>query len=87
MKIILLFGYSGALSFCALNSSLHWSLRLVLGAAASLPLLHELSRRAPVGYQDENGFHYLHAGSGQRRRRNVSLMGAFISSNRSPLKA
>jgi hypothetical protein len=86
MKIILLFAYGGALCFCALGSSLHWSLRLVLGAAALLALLHELSRRAPVGYQDEDGFHYSHVGGAPRSRR-VSLIGALLSPARSPLKA
>jgi hypothetical protein len=85
MKTILLLGYSGALGFCALGQALPWALRLALGAAASLALLHELSRRAPVGYQGESGFHYSNAGSRSPRGKD-SLIAALLSSTRSALK-
>lgn len=80
MKIILLFGYAGALIFCAIAAPFHWPARLLLGAAAVMALLHELGRRAPIGYQDDKGFH-LAAAPETRRKWRKNLLGA------APLKA
>ena len=85
MKTILLFGYSAALLFSAISAPWHWSLRLGLSAAVLVALLHELSRRAPVGYQDKNGFHYSRAGGDRLRRE--PLLRTLLSQSRSPLKA
>jgi hypothetical protein len=82
MKTILLFGYAGAVIFCAIAAPFPWSVRLLLGAAAVLALLHELSRRAPVGYQDDNGFHLATAPEARREGRQNALGGAL-----SPAKA
>jgi hypothetical protein len=84
MKSILLLGCGGALFFCISSTTHHWLLRLFLGAIALLALLHEAGRRAPVGYEDERGFHYLRA---VRKPRRKFSLGSLLYPARSPLKA
>jgi hypothetical protein len=83
MKRTLLFGSGATLVFCAISTSPHWLVRLLLGVAALLAILHELSRRAPIGYEDERGFHYVR----EPRRRRGAFAGSILSPTRSPLKA
>ncbi|MBV9010205.1 MAG: hypothetical protein JO354_13740 [Verrucomicrobia bacterium] len=36
----------------------HFVVGLLLGAVILLLVIHELGRRAPLGYEDETGFHF-----------------------------
>ncbi|MGI9113722.1 MAG: hypothetical protein ACR2FX_01580, partial [Chthoniobacterales bacterium] len=86
MRITLLIGCAGAFVFCAVSALPHLLPRVMLGAAALLGLVHELGRSAPVGYQDEGGFHYARVRRVRRRaRRNIGI-GLLVSASR-PLKA
>jgi hypothetical protein len=87
MKIVLLFGGGGALFFFVSSTTHHWLLRLLLSAVALLALLHEAGRRSPIGYQDEEGFHYSRPPRLRRQRRKSVLAGSFFQPARSPLKA
>jgi hypothetical protein len=87
VKKILLFSCTGTLAFCAISSSPHWTLRLVVSAAALLAMVYELSRSAPVGYQDDAGFHYFRAPRRQRRAGRRSPATSLFSPARRPLRA
>jgi hypothetical protein len=87
VKKILLFSCAGTLAFCAISSSPHWMLRLVVSAAALLAMVYELSRSAPVGYQDEAGFHYFRVPKLRRRAVRRAAAGSLFSPARRPLSA
>jgi hypothetical protein len=87
MKKILLFGCGGIVIFCAILTSPPWLLRLLLSVTALLALMHELSRRAPIGYEDEGGFHYAQTRGRRRSARKGALASSLFSPARSPLKA
>jgi hypothetical protein len=87
VKKILLFSSAGTLAFCAISSSPHWMLRLAISAAALLAMVYELSRSAPVGYEDQAGFHYCSAPGRRRRVRKHALPDSVFAPTRSPLKA
>jgi hypothetical protein len=60
-----LFSGTGVLVFSLLVATPHWAVSVFLSAATSLAfLLHELSRHAHIGYQDEYGFHHSRRGPG-----------------------
>ncbi len=79
MRIVLFIGCAGALVFCAVSASPYLPVRVLVGAAALLGLVHELSRRAPIGYQDEQGFHYVRVSRARRRARKNFGFGALVS--------
>jgi hypothetical protein len=87
VKKIFLLTCAGTLALCAVSVSPHWTLRLVMSAVALLAMVYELGRSAPVGYEDETGFHYAGAPRPRRRARRTELAGSFLGSSRSPLKA
>jgi hypothetical protein len=62
-------------------------MRLLLSAAALLALMHELGRRAPIGYEDEHGFHYADASLERRHAQKGALAGSLFSPAKAPLKA
>jgi hypothetical protein len=84
---ILLLGSAGTLVFCVISSSPHWTLRLCLSAAALLAIVYQLGRSAPVGYEDQTGFHFSSASGPRRRVRKRALAGSMFAPARSPLKA
>ena len=86
VKKILFFASAGTLVFCAISSSPHWTFRLLVSAAALLAMIYELGRSAPVGYQDEGGFHDLSARKARRVRR-ASLASSLFPPARRPLSA
>ena len=70
--------------------------RVLVSVCALVALLSKLVRRAPVGYQDESGFHIVHARrsvAGRRqaltaRRATKRLFASWLfSDSRRPLKA
>lgn len=87
VKKIFLLTCAGTLAVCAISVSPHWTLRLLLGVGALLAMVYELGRIAPVGYEDETGFHYAGAPRARRRRRRTDFSGSLLGSSRSPLKA
>src|SRR5436305_918362 len=78
VKKIFLFTCAGTLLFCTLSSSPHWTLRLIVSAAALLAIVYELSRSAPVGYEDEGGFHYARVPKPRRRATTRRLLAAWL---------
>ena len=78
VKKVLFLSSAGTLAFCAISSSPHWMLRLAISAAALLAMVYELSRSAPVGYEDQKGFHYVRVRR-PRRRAGRSTIGSLLS--------
>lgn len=87
VKKILLLAGAATLAFCAVSVVPPWTLRLVVSAAALLAMVYALGRTAPVGYEDETGFHYSRAPRPRRRGRKPALTGSLFGPARSPLKA
>jgi len=58
MKIFLLLAVSSVVTAGVLPS---FPAKIILGAFVLLAALTQAARRAPVGYQDEKGFHLIRA--------------------------
>ena len=89
MKIFLLLAVSSVVTAGVLPS---FPAKIILGAFVLLAALTQAARRAPVGYQDENGFHVIHArrrvtGRALRRAGRKMLMTWLFSDARHPAKA
>ena len=89
MKIFLLLAVSSVVTAGVLPS---FPAKIILGAFVLLAALTQAARRAPVGYQDENGFHVIHArrrvtGRALRRAGKKMLMSWLFSDSRRPEKA
>jgi hypothetical protein len=88
VKKILLFSCAGTLVFCAISSSPHWTLRLMVSAAALLAMIYELSRNAPLGYEDQAGFHYVRVRKPRRRTLTKRMLtGWLFPAPRRPVRA
>jgi hypothetical protein len=89
MKMLLFSACAAALTFSVISTSPHPFLRVLLSGVGLLALLHELGRRAPVGYQDGQGFHYARPRLRTRRRqpRKNFVFGSLVPSSRPPLSA
>ena len=67
--------------------------KIILSAFVLIAVLTQAARRAPVGYQDENGFHLISArrhgtrGRALRRAGRKMLMSWLFSDSRRPAKA
>ena len=66
--------------------------KIILSAVVLLATLAQAARGAPVGYQDEKGFHVIHArrrvtGRALRRAGKKMLMSWLFSDARHPAKA
>jgi hypothetical protein len=90
MKIFLLLAVSSVVTAGALPSL---PAKIILSAFVLLAALTQVARRAPVGYQDENGFHLIRArrrvtrGRALRRAGRKLLMGWLFPDARHPVKA
>lgn len=90
MKMLLFSGCVGTLVFCVVSTSSHPFVRVLLSALALLAIVHELLRRAPLGYQDERGFHYGPPRGGRprgRKPRKNLVFGSLLPRARLPLQA
>jgi hypothetical protein len=87
VKKILLLSCAGTVVFCVVSASPHWTLRLLVSAAALLAMVYELGRSAPIGYEDKNGFHYVRVPKARRRGRRRVLAGLLFPTARRPLNA
>jgi hypothetical protein len=83
MKAFLLLAVSSVVTAGVLPSL---PAKIILSAFVLLAALTQAARRAPVGYQDENGFHSIHARRPVAKGRSV-LSGWFFSDSRRPAKA
>jgi hypothetical protein len=66
--------------------------KIILSAFVLIAALTQAARRAPVGYQDENGFHLISTrrvtrGRALRRAGRKMLMSWLFSDSRRPVKA
>jgi len=89
MKIFLLLAVSSVVTAGVLPS---FPAKIILGAFVLLAALTQAARRAPVGYQDEKGFHVIHArrrvtGRALRRAGKKMLISWLFSDARHPAKA
>jgi hypothetical protein len=90
MKIFLLLTVSSVVTAGVLPSL---PAKIILSALVLLAAVTQAVRRAPVGYQDENGFHLIRArrrvtrGRAIRRAGRKILMSWLFSDARHPVKA
>src|SRR2546429_595310 len=85
MKTFLLLAVSSVVTAGALPSL---PAKIILSAFVLLAILTEAARRAPVGYQDENGFHLIRARRRVTRGRALRrAMSWLFSDARHPVKA
>jgi hypothetical protein len=90
MKTFLLLSVSSVATAGALPSL---PAKIILSAFVLIAALTQAARRAPVGYQDENGFHLISArrhvtrGRAVRHAGRKMLMRWLFSDSRRPVKA
>jgi hypothetical protein len=88
MKTLLLLAVSSVVTAGALPSL---PAKIVLSAFVLMAVLTQAARRAPAGYQDENGFHLIRprrpVAKGRRGARKRLLGGWLFSDSRRPAKA
>ena len=90
MKTFLLLSVSGVATAGALPSL---PAKIILSAVLLMAVLTQAARRAPVGYQDENGFHLISTrrhvtrGRALRRAGRKMLMSWLFADSRRPEKA
>jgi hypothetical protein len=83
MKTLLLLAVSSVVTAGVLPSL---PAKIILSAFVLLAALTLAARRAPVGYQDENGFHLIRARRPVAKGRSI-LSGWLFSDSRRPAKA
>ena len=88
MKTLLLLSVSSVATAGALPSL---PAKIILSAFVLMAVLTQAARRAPAGYQDENGFHLIRprrpVAEGRRRAVKRLLGGWLFSDSRRPAKA
>ena len=90
MKIFLLLAVSSVVTAGVLPAL---PAKIILSAFVLIAALTQAARRAPVGYQDENGFHLIRArrrvtrGRALRRAGRKMLISWFFPDTRHPIKA
>ncbi len=93
MKTLLLLAVSSVATAGALPSL---PAKIILSAFVLMAVLTQAARRAPAGYQDENGFHLIHARRPGAKGRSLfrhwqarkKLLGGWLfSDSRRPAKA
>src|SRR5205814_9424949 len=70
MKTVLAFVITSATATAVIPTL---AAKLTVGAFALIGLLTQLARHAPVGYQDEKGFHLIHVRRAASERRRAQL--------------
>jgi hypothetical protein len=83
MKTFLLFAVSSVVTAGVLPSL---PAKIILSAFVLMAVLTQAARRAPIGYEDENGFHLIRARRPAAKGRSI-LSGWLFSDSRRPAKA